>query len=1108
MLSLLITELAGAACMPSPEIGSAGTCSPATPDNWYWTNDTRLTDDIIPDGLPALAVDGSGNAFITWDRSGQYMFKKVDRLGNLLLAERRMVPGTLPLQHVGQPCERIGADSHDNIHIVYANTSQNDPAYRKFNSSGAPAGPPLTLTYFASAPHSLSLAVGRNDRAYLAYEDQQDHNIRLAIVSANGEFAANRIVASNGAGVTICLDSKNRPHVFYKSDDTPGLWMSIFSADGAPLQNQTQIPSPVNGSGLESPMTAVTIGGDGAIHLLQASDISGRRTLYYSKLSDNGTKLVNDTVVTHNATDFGDISVDSRGRVFCAWGDLDDGQLYYLTISPGKENDTLVAVRLTSGSVNARDPQVAADRRDRIHVVWADGRDGNSEIYYKCSYSLGVGLTMPTTEIYRMSSIHCNETRRANFTLQNTGDLNDTFNLSLDVDLHGHPGGVGANYTGGGWKIWLDEQSTVFDLQPNQTIRLRISVRGSSTGRSGDYIDIRMLASSANNPNRNGTIAFRTYLTVNERLSLSCPDKVHSSLPGTPTVYTIFLNNLGDIEENVGLAAKGSPNWQFALNRDVVRMKAKESVNISLTVTPPQNAYGNEDGIVVLTGFSVQNPEVKDTVTIHSIVRPTLDLGITADHDLEYIDPGGSASYVITVCNNGNMAEHTRIDLETNGSDGSWDLSLDAQTVEVGGGGSSWVTLRVTAPAYAPAGSINMATVRCSNNEMTVTAECTVTTVVQPYHNLTIDVVPGSVTVEAGWSAAYWLVIANNGNIVEEVRPGPFEVPPGWYIWFQGQDGRLLADNDPLRIDMQGTENVSVVVTIGFGSLAGTYRIKGAMLDKAGNPYPVELVTNVAQVYDIELNASPPMQISPPGKTVSFTLVASNWGNGRDLVALGAAGLPPEWMPAAFYDGDKAFNGRLGINASHKGIVTVRVKVPAITSLHSANFSVTARSAGGLSRTVQLAIEITRADLAIRNVELSTPAISAGKAVIVKVTVKNLGTAVAENVTLGHHRDRVMQPVLELGTILPGGERVETFTWIPHHGKNILKYEVDPGDQICEDDESNNAMSVEKNIYKDAASVPRNGSWAAPIAVIATLATIMFLLARRQPRMPRSPGKG
>ena len=46
-------------------------------------------------------------------------------------------------------------------------------------------------------------------------------------------------------------------------------------------------------------------------------------------------------------------------------------------------------VRLTSDASNSRDSNIASNG-DYVHVVWADERDGNYEIYYKRSIDGGV----------------------------------------------------------------------------------------------------------------------------------------------------------------------------------------------------------------------------------------------------------------------------------------------------------------------------------------------------------------------------------------------------------------------------------------------------------------------------------------------------------------------------------------------------------------------------------------------------------------------------------------------------------------------------------------------------------------------------------------------
>jgi hypothetical protein len=80
--------------------------------------------------------------------------------------------------------------------------------------------------------------------------------------------------------------------------------------------------------------------------------------------------------------------VDEGGGVHIVWADTRDGnsEIYYRE----RVGDTWGAeVRLTVDSSYSHSPCIARDPAGDLHVAWVDGRDGNNEIYYKMWDSSG-----------------------------------------------------------------------------------------------------------------------------------------------------------------------------------------------------------------------------------------------------------------------------------------------------------------------------------------------------------------------------------------------------------------------------------------------------------------------------------------------------------------------------------------------------------------------------------------------------------------------------------------------------------------------------------------------------------------------------------------------
>jgi hypothetical protein len=80
--------------------------------------------------------------------------------------------------------------------------------------------------------------------------------------------------------------------------------------------------------------------------------------------------------------------VDGSGGVHIVWADTRDGnsEIYYRRLTGGAWDSE---VRLTVDSSYSHSPCIALDPAGDLHVAWVDGRDGNNEIYYKMRSASG-----------------------------------------------------------------------------------------------------------------------------------------------------------------------------------------------------------------------------------------------------------------------------------------------------------------------------------------------------------------------------------------------------------------------------------------------------------------------------------------------------------------------------------------------------------------------------------------------------------------------------------------------------------------------------------------------------------------------------------------------
>ncbi len=398
-------------------------------------------------------------------------------------------------------------------------------------------------------------------------------------------------------------------------------------------------------------------------------------------------------------------------------------------------------------------------------------------------------------------------------------------------------------------------------------------------------------------------------------------------------------------------------------------------------------------------------------------------------------------------------------------------------------------------PADAPAGSNLTVWVMCFDAEKRYGAECWVTTVVNRAHGLEATVSPAEASLDPGGKAIFRVNVRNLGNAPDRCAPGTITLPSGWDLALFGPDGQMNG-RDGFDVPYKGSGWFEVVVTAPSSALKGAYRIVGAATDGAGNRGGYAFTVDVNRVFGVGLEAPAPLRTGEPRSRVGFELNITNTGNGVDAFQLAATGLPEGWRKAEFRDMAGAIGNRPDIGPGRTGRMLAFVEVPASTPGNEVRFIVSASSEGGPISSVELALSIRKAELAITEVELLSGELEIGRPVMVRLTVRNGGEALAANVTVSYFRNREPRTTEELGNIPAGGEMQAACAWVPGEGKNELDFVVDPKNDICEYDETNNTAVLERTVFRKIGGTAEGAPWPVLVAAVPILFVGLYLVAR------------
>jgi uncharacterized membrane protein len=1075
----------------------------ATPDGLYWCNDYRLTDNPSEDRIPQIVVDATGISHVIWFRgssySGQYMYKKIDRLGKELIPEKQIASGTIPEQYSGFVSPSIGIDSKSNFHIIME-PGGNGVAYAKYDSNGNNIIPQKTVPSGASGAHNPSIAVSKNDIAHVIYEDYRwggsAEGIAYARILNDGTIDKDGVRISDPGwyceGSTLTTDFRNNVHATF-INTKQGCYHGKLDNQGNPLPEAP--PTYLYKSGDFWTHGPPYLGTDGAgnVHIIWNTAGGTTGTLMYMKLNNNGVKLASGPdemgiplTTSPTCRGFPYIQGDSRGNAYAIWSDVRDGnaKIYYLKIEPGTENDTTLpnrAICLTKDtSGTALEPKVALDPDDNLHVVWKDNRDGNYEIYYKFAFNYGVEAGMTPEEMYKVMYVHPNETKSANMTIRNSGGLNDTVHLNLTTDLHEHKG----------WKVKIEAKDMDFILKSQETRKVKISVTGAPEGFLNDFIEVKVTATSEGNSKRNSTAAFRTYLVVDERMSMACGDKVHSTQAGSPTTYMVFVNNLGDIKINVNLTVfpPPPPGWDVVLERyNFANLRPKESFNFTMTVTPPTDAVADEVGVITVQGHSERNAGVKDQVVTHTVVSPSIYIKLECPDSEHAVDPGNSTSYIIFISNVGNMAGTVIIILEIISSTGDWHAELDANAVGVAGMETKQVTMTVVAPEDARAGNRLVVRVVGFNEDRTMEDSVTSTTMVNQVHEILMAVNPETQLADPGSSATYTITVQNGGNGPEELTISTSKLDVNWKIKYVLAGAEI---ND-LFLDSAQSLSFEVVITVPSDALSGEHEAAVGVMDNSKNLWIAPLKTVVKQIYDIDLTTSLSKLQGSPGSKVFFSLISRNRGNGPDTISFSSVRLPAGW-DVDFMDSNMTSADTISLNSGEIGRTTVQVTLPSGSNSTSQEILVTGTSESSLSDNVKFIVDMMLPDLYLTGVVYSPKKLESGKASTVTVTVVNQGEVPVENVTVRFYEGGTILGAERLNRLPGNTNKTVTYTWMPKAGQRQVKFMVDPDNSIIETDEKNNLMKDSLSVRSSDQILPGFEPLILLVAAAMALAAAVF----------------
>ncbi|MEM4729739.1 MAG: M14 family zinc carboxypeptidase [Thermoplasmata archaeon] len=236
--------------------------------------------------------------------------------------------------------------------------------------------------------------------------------------------------------------------------------------------------------------------------------------------------------------------------------------------------------------------------------------------------------------------------------------------------------------------------------------------------------------------------------------------------------------------------------------------------------------------------------------------------------------PAETKTINLTLRNMGNGADEVEVKLDAL----KWSASIDRLRISLQRGESAGITLCITAPERATAGSSAMFRVTAASLESPYARdEVIIRATVAEVRDLNLMVEEREGAVEAGGSVRFIAIVENKGNVNETLVLVAAEIPEEWRVAFSQQE---------LTIPPWSNASVEILVCVPARALAGVYRL---FVNGLG------LEVSVRARYGLTASVEPLNATARPGGRVVFTINFTNMGNAPDSFTLNVSNLPLGW---------------------------------------------------------------------------------------------------------------------------------------------------------------------------------------------------------------------
>ena len=443
-------------------------------------------------------------------------------------------------------------------------------------------------------------------------------------------------------------------------------------------------------------------------------------------------------------------------------------------------------------------------------------------------------------------------------TVTNTGDFVDNYALAANDNEN--------------WGLALSK-NWFEDVQPgeNRAATLSVMIPGNALGSTRDNITVRATGTGVEN-----SASCIAHAAIVRGVKLSISPTYQENLPGGTLSYVVMVFNTGNVEDTYALENMDNEGWTLTLDNTLLAIPPWENRMTALSVIIPENAIPCREDNITVTATSTENAEVRAENSCIAHVKVLRGVSVSISPSYKDGLPRAIIDYVVTVRNEGNIADNYALTVSDNEN---WGPTILPTSLALAPGSSDNAILSVTI-------SENVAA--CTEDNITVTATSTENAEVSAEnsciaHALAVGGVKVSISPTyqenlPGGELTYNVIVTNMGNIGDNYALAvsdnagwvPTISPPSLALAPGASDNAVLSVIIPDNAAISTRDNITVTAT---------------STENAEVSAENSCIVHVA-IRGVKVSISPSYQENLPGGTLTYNVIVKNTGFLDDNYAL------------------------------------------------------------------------------------------------------------------------------------------------------------------------------------------------------------------------------